>query len=255
MNEPFTDYIETAKFENLLRKELVAENIHKEKPNWLLYGLIAVSIVIHAGIFLQASGRFNFKKMSYIEISVRKHVKPQTRLVPRPRGRQSAHEAVRTIQSDALPDFTMPVIEPMPAAEKNLNPAEFVPESVSFSEELPEAVDTDVVEFSLPEIEESGGFGSRMDYLDMVRLKIESFKQYPPFSRQRNMEGLVTVAFLIGLDGVISGVTVVRSSGFASLDKAAILAVNNAAPFSAPPEKYFKQQVRVKVPIAFELIQ
>jgi len=69
------------------------------------------------------------------------------------------------------------------------------------------------------------------------------------------MEGLVTVEFMIGVDGLISGLIVVRSSGFASLDNAAILAVNNAAPFSQPPEKYFKQQVRVKVPIAFELIR
>ena len=123
------------------------------------------------------------------------------------------------------------------------------------SDDIPEAVDMEVVEFSLPEVEEAGGFGSRMDYLDMVRLRIERYKQYPPFSRQRNIEGVVTVSFLIGPDGLISGLRVVRSSGFDSLDAAAILAVNNAAPFSAPPEKYFKQQVRVKVPISFELIR
>jgi protein TonB len=234
---------------------LVNGNLHKEKPNWLLFFLIAVSIIIHTGIFLQASGRFNFKKISYIEIGVRKQVKPQTRQIPMPRVRQAASAPDKTIPSYALPDFTTPMIEPVPEPDQNLNPVDSVPESVSLSDDIPEAIDMEVVEFSLPEVEESGGFGSRMDYLDMVRLRIERYKQYPPFSRQRNIEGVVTVSFLIGPDGLISALRVVRSSGFDSLDAAAILAVNNAAPFSAPPEKYFKQQVRVKVPISFELIR
>ncbi|MBC2717528.1 MAG: TonB family protein [Desulfobacteraceae bacterium] len=234
---------------------MVAENINKEKPNWLLYFLVAVSIVIHAAFFLEASGRFRFKKISYIEIGVRKEVKPQTRQIPRPRIRQAAADALKKNQSPVLPDYTVPVIESVPAAVENLNPDEFVPESESPSEDIPEDVKMDVVEFSLPEVEETGGFGSRMDYLDMVRLKIESRKQYPPFSRQRNIEGMVTVEFMIGPTGYIFGLTVVRSSGFPSLDEAAIAAVNNAAPFSSPPEKYFARQVRVKVPIAFELIK
>lgn len=234
---------------------MVNENTHKEKPNWLLYFLVVISIVIHAGIFLQVSGRFNFKKISTIEIGVRKHVKPQTRQIPRPRMRQAAAAPHTRNQSYALPDIADPVIEPMPEADQNRTPDKSTLESVAISEDIPEEVDMEVVEFSLPKVEESGGFGSRMDYLDMVRLKIERYKQYPPFSRQRNIEGMVTVAFLIGPDGFISGLKVVKSSGFPSLDEAAILAVNNAAPFSAPPEKYFKQAVRVKVPIAFELIK
>lgn len=234
---------------------MVNENRHKEKPNWLLYFLVVISIMIHAGIFLQASGRFSFKKISTIEIGVRKHVKPQTRKIPRPRMRQAASAPHMNNYSNALPDFTAPVIKPVPEADQNPNPDENVLEAVSIPEDIPEEVDMEVAEFSLPKVEESGGFGSRMDYLDMVRLKIERYKQYPPFSRQRNLEGMVTVAFLIGPDGVISGLKVVKSSGFPSLDDAAILAVNNAAPFSSPPEKYFKQAVRVKVPIAFELIK
>ncbi len=235
-------------------KTLALKRNNKEKPNWLLYGLIAVSIVIHAVFFLEASGRFSFKKISYLEIGVRKYVKPQTRQIPHPRVRP-ATDMRKTHPSHVLSDLTMPVFEPVPEAIENFNFNKSIPESVSLSKDIPEVVDTEVVEFSLPAVEETGGFGSRMDYLDMVRLKIESYKQYPPFSRQRNMEGLVTVEFMIGVNGFISGLIVVRSSGFVSLDNAAILAVNNAAPFSRPPEKYFKQQVRVKVPIAFELVK
>ena len=234
---------------------MINENINNEKPNWLLYGLVAVSIVIHAAFFLEASGLFNFKKISYFEIGVRKELKPQTRQVPRPRLRPLVPETQHRPQSLIQPDYTTPLIEPMPETEQNFNPAEFVPESAVPSEDIPEDMPMDIAKFFLPEVEETGGFGSRMDYLDMVRLKIESRKQYPPFSRQKNIEGLVTVGFMIGPDGFISGLTVVRSSGFSSLDEAAVVAVNSAAPFPPPPDKYFKQQVRVKVPIAFELIK
>jgi len=234
---------------------LINENINNEKPNWLLYGLIAVSIVIHAAFFLEASGLFNFKKISYFEIGVRKELKPQTRQIPRPRKRLPAADTHQKVSSSILSDNTDPVIEPVPDKKENFNPDKSVPDSASPSEDIPEEIALDIAEFSTPVVKEAGGFGPRMDYLDMVRLKIESRKQYPPFSRQRNMEGMVTVEFMIGVDGFISGLIVVRSSGFASLDEAAVAAVNSAAPFPPPPDKYFKQQVRVKVPIAFELIQ
>jgi len=232
---------------------LVAEKIHKEKPNWLLYSLIIISVLIHAGIFLQASGNFNFKKLSYIEIGIRKNVKPQARQAPRPR--QIPRQVRRQTPAPVLPDNVIPDIESIPEPMEPVASEMAVPDSAVSQEDIPEVHPSDVVDFSVPEVAETGGFGSRMDYLDMVRLKIENHKQYPPFSRQRNIEGVVTVAFTIGPNGFISGLSVVKSSGFASLDDAALLAVNRAAPFLPPPDKYFEQKVRVKVPIAFELIK
>ncbi len=233
---------------------MLEENQHKEKPNWLLYFLIAVSIFIHAGILFQATGRFHFKRESYIEIGVRKNLKPQARAIPWPRKRPAA-DKFQDHPSRIVPDYTVPFSDPVPDETEKQYPAESAPKAALSPEKIPQDTPMDIAEFSLPAVEETGGFGSGMDYLDMVRLKIESRKHYPPFSRQRNIEGLVTVAFLIGPDGKVSGLTVVKSSGFSSLDEAAIAAVNNASPFSPPPEKYFKQQVRVKVPIAFELIK
>jgi len=42
---------------------------HEKRPNWLLRGLIGVSLAIHIVIFLHISGLYNSKALSYIELT------------------------------------------------------------------------------------------------------------------------------------------------------------------------------------------
>ncbi len=100
-----------------------------------------------------------------------------------------------------------------------------------------------------------GGFGSKMNYLDMVRVKIERHKQYPDAAQRRNIEGQVTVEFTINLDGRITEPSISKSSGHPSLDLAAIDAVKKASPFSSPPRDYFNDTIHINLPIRFELIR
>jgi len=100
-----------------------------------------------------------------------------------------------------------------------------------------------------------GGYGSRMSYLDMVRLKIEHHKKYPDIAQQRNLQGQVMVEFDINLDGRISEPSVSKSSGFRSLDLAALEAVKRASPFASPPRQFFNETIHINVPIRFELIR
>jgi protein TonB len=228
------------------------EAIQKEKTNWLLVGLIAVSLLFHAGLFFHSSGKFIFKRPSYIEISVLNDVKPQARDIPRPQVHQKK-SAPRQFQPDIQSDILRSEMAP---AYKNANeiiaPAPVQPASEEY---IPKDMKLDIHEFSLPEIATTGGFGSRMDYLDMVRLKIESRKEYPKSSQQRNIEGKVVVEFVISANGSVSALKVVNGSGDKDLDQAAILAVQKAAPFSSPPGKFFNGPVRVKVQIMFELLR
>ncbi len=99
------------------------------------------------------------------------------------------------------------------------------------------------------------GNGSKLNYLNMVRHKIERHKKYPDAARQRNIEGQVTVEFEIGLDGTISEPLVAKSSGHPALDLAAVDAVKRASPFSSPPREYFTDTIYVNLPIRFELIR
>jgi protein TonB len=94
-----------------------------------------------------------------------------------------------------------------------------------------------------------------MNYLDMVRVKIENHKKYPDAAQQRNIEGQVTVEFTIQLDGRITEPSISKSSGYPSLDLAAIDAVKKASPFSSPPRDYFSDTIHINLPIRFELIR
>jgi TonB family protein len=76
--------------------------------------------------------------------------------------------------------------------------------------------------FSVPKV--------RKDY----QLKIGP-DHYPPESREMNQEGDCTVHGFVKQDGAISDINVSRSTGFAALDKACILAIQQA-PF-VPAQK------------------
>jgi protein TonB len=74
------------------------------------------------------------------------------------------------------------------------------------------------------------------NYIGKVRAKLARTKRYPPSARREKAQGTVTVRFVVSADGGASGVSIVRSSGFAVLDEAAIDAVRRAAPFPDTPD-------------------
>lgn len=69
-----------------------------------------------------------------------------------------------------------------------------------------------------------------------VRGRVDAKKAYPYAARAQGLQGRVTVAFVIGSGGRVSDARVTASSGYASLDRAALAAVEAASPFPAAPE-------------------
>lgn len=90
-------------------------------------------------------------------------------------------------------------------------------------------------------------------YLSIVRTRIEAKKHYPPFARNLQHEGTVVVNVTIGTGGSIISAVIGKSSGYASLDKAALEAVRKAGPFPPPPG-YGLGQISVSVPLVFKLL-
>jgi len=90
-------------------------------------------------------------------------------------------------------------------------------------------------------------------YLEMVRFKIESHKTYPRMAKIREVEGRVTIGFIILPEGNAKSVKVVKSSTYEMLDQAALKAVKDASPFSRPPVRLFGGEVPLKITIVFEL--
>lgn len=83
---------------------------------------------------------------------------------------------------------------------------------------------------------------------EAVRVAIDRHLVYPLKARRMGWTGRVVVAFELDERGVPGEVRVASSSGFGSLDDAAVEAVRSAAPFDAPGRR-----VGLAVPVAFRL--
>ncbi len=90
-------------------------------------------------------------------------------------------------------------------------------------------------------------------YMHVVWQRIERQKRYPSLARSRQVEGDVTLRFLLSPQGRIAALKVLRSSGADELDQAALQAVKTAAPFPPPPGAAddFWMEVTVKFELAW----
>lgn len=86
----------------------------------------------------------------------------------------------------------------------------------------------------------------------LLHAAIQAEQLYPAAAEQMQRQGRVTVAFTLFVDGHVSEVEVVQSSGTASLDVAAIEAVKKAAPFKAV-EQYLEQAQHYTIDVIFQL--
>lgn len=211
----------------------------KRQPNWLLRCLVGVSLGIHVVIFMHVAGIYRSKEVTCIELTLQGISKPTTRSIPRPRHRTKA---------PVQPDVKRLKIEPV---EKDL-PDSLV-EGISMPD-IPAIPGLQIANWSPEEIvKASGDYDASLRYLEMVRLKIEKYKDYPGTARARQIEGSVTVRFVITLKGGVRAVEIAKSSQHNLLDKAALRAVKAAAPFPKPPKHFFKEEIPLELTIVFEL--
>jgi protein TonB len=82
-----------------------------------------------------------------------------------------------------------------------------------------------------------------------IQKRVARYTVYPPKAKRSGIKGKLTVAFTINMDGTVSNITVIESSGHSMLDNAGAAAVKNAAPFPTPPST-----ARIAIPINFDLI-
>ncbi len=97
--------------------------------------------------------------------------------------------------------------------------------------------------------------GPRSDLESLLALlhqAISERKRYPSMARRQSRQGTTTVAFALHPDGGIDQVDVIRSSGFGQLDRAALLAVQEVAPFSKA-SRYLDRPERFEVSVVFSL--
>jgi protein TonB len=119
--------------------------------------------------------------------------------------------------------------------------------------DIPDVSGPDISDWISDQYVVFGDYATADRYMEMVRLRIERHKIYPRNARVRQMEGDVTVRFIITPEGDVRAVEVVKTSGDKSLDRAAIAAVKGAAPFPRASERLFKGEIPLELILGFEL--
>ena len=95
----------------------------------------------------------------------------------------------------------------------------------------------------------------RQDYgwlSDTILRRVEELKRYPPEARLDRAEGKVVLKAVIRADGSVDDVEVYQSSGYRSLDQAAVELMKRAAPIQLP-RPLGKAKMTVKIPMSYRL--
>jgi protein TonB len=81
-----------------------------------------------------------------------------------------------------------------------------------------------------------------------IKDDIQKNISYPRLARKMGWEGKVVVSFVICEDGTVINIKIVKSSGFALLDKNAVESIKKAVPFPSPPVR-----AELVVPVSYRL--
>ena len=103
----------------------------------------------------------------------------------------------------------------------------------------------------------SGGkIGNARDYISHLMRTLLAHHKYPVESRKHKEEGKVIIKFTIDRQGQVLSSAVKTSSGYPSLDRAALRMLDEAAPLPSVPEALFpgRQRLPLVVPVEYELI-
>ncbi|MDP3112419.1 MAG: TonB family protein [Thermodesulfovibrionales bacterium] len=83
-------------------------------------------------------------------------------------------------------------------------------------------------------------------YMRRLREKVEGIWQYPSDAAMRGLYGDLYINFTIKKNGSLGSVDLVRTSGYRSLDEAAIKALKEAAPYWPLPEEWKEEALTIK---------
>ncbi len=95
--------------------------------------------------------------------------------------------------------------------------------------------------------------GARMtELIALLHAAIQKAQRYPASAQELAREGRATVSFVLAVNGEVSDLRLIHSSGTGSLDHAALAAVADAAPFGHV-SNYLTEAREYQVDVVFEL--
>jgi len=90
-------------------------------------------------------------------------------------------------------------------------------------------------------------------YYDLIRERLKQNTIYPMKAKLKGKEGLTYLSFVLLRDGSVSEIVVLNSSGELMLDQAAMNSIRNSSPFPPFPKNLVEKEIKLNVPISFEL--
>ena len=82
-------------------------------------------------------------------------------------------------------------------------------------------------------------------YMNRLKEKIEGIWKYPPDAAQKGIYGDLYIRFTINKNGDLGAIELLRTSGYKSLDDAAIRALKEAAPYWPLPDEWGKDGLTI----------
>ena len=92
------------------------------------------------------------------------------------------------------------------------------------------------------------------DYFLELMAWLNRYKEYPIDLKKKKKQGVVTVQFSINKQGEILDSGIIKSSGLADLDAAAIRMLKQANPLPGIPDSLQRDQLTLAIPIEYSLI-
>lgn len=89
------------------------------------------------------------------------------------------------------------------------------------------------------------------DWHARVLGRLNAVKAYPLSARARHQEGVALIRFVVDRRGAVLEAALVRSSGFAPLDREAAALPSRADPLPAPPQEVKGERIELIVPVEF----
>jgi protein TonB len=202
---------------------------------------------------MHISGLYMSHALTYIELTLKDISKPPARSIPRPRPRPKKPALQQEVKRLKITRRPIPMFKPIKPEPAERALPESLVERISMSE-IPAVSGLNIADWIPVKTEEvSGEYVNSNSYLEMVKLKIERQKKYPDIARTRQIEGRVTIRFVITPEGNIKELKIVKTSGHNHLDQAALTAVKLSAPFPKPPRQFFKGEITLAITVVFEL--
>ncbi|MGA2191806.1 MAG: energy transducer TonB, partial [Nitrospirota bacterium] len=82
-------------------------------------------------------------------------------------------------------------------------------------------------------------------YMHSLKTRIEMIWKYPETARRDGLEGNLVMQFTIAKSGKISGIELLKSSGYPMLDEAAKQALLDASPYNPLPQSWKKDSFTI----------